>query len=232
MPFASGSISVSGNGSLLCRLVIFLTMRFHDTLDDVLKNASYVRVLRVLFGFPPAAVSAREVARRAGLSHPTASAVLDGLLDTGIVTLTGSAQSTRYRLNPASVLTERLEPLFSWEGTVQDELITFVRSHLERMPGVTDAFIFGSVANATETARSDLDLAVLCDAAHEQRIEEDIFDLVASVRRRFGTHVNPIVRVGPLERLCHGRFAGHRLWRRIRDEGVRVFEHEANVRHA
>lgn len=207
-------------------------MRFHDTLDDVLKSPSYVRVLRVLFRFPPTAVSAREVARRAGVSHPTASAVLDGLLDTGLVTVTGSAHSSRYRLNPESALAERLAPLFTWEATVADELVTFLRSHLERMPGVTDAFIFGSVARSAETVRSDLDVAVLCDAAHERRIEEDIFDVVASVRRRFGTHVNPIVRVGPLTRVCHGRFEGHRLWRRIRDEGMRVIEPERRQMHA
>lgn len=207
-------------------------MRYRHTLDDVLRNSSHVRVLRALFSFPPTPVGAREVARRAGISHPTASAVLDDLLDTGLVALSGPGRASGFVLNEGSALAEQLRPLFRWEASALDELTAFLRSHLEAMPGVTDAFIFGSVARAAETSHSDLDLAVICDAAHERRIEEDIFDVAAAVRRRFGSHVNPIVRAGPLDRLCHGRSQGHRLWRKIRDEGVPVVGSDRVLKHA
>lgn len=213
-------------------MVRYLAMRYRHPLDDVFKNSSHVRVLRVLFSFPPAPVGAREVARRAGISHPTASAVLDALVDTGLVTLSGSGRDTRFVLNEGSALAEQLRPLFGWEATALDQLIEFLQPRLQAMPGVTDAFIFGSVARAAETSRSDLDLAVVCDAASERRVEEDIFDVAAAVRRRFGSHVNPIVRAGPLERLCRGRSPGHRLWRKIREEGVPVFGGDRVRMHA
>jgi len=57
-------------------------MRLDRPLDDLFERGSHVRVLRALHELPDGfRTSARELARRASVSHPTASRVLAALLD-------------------------------------------------------------------------------------------------------------------------------------------------------
>ncbi|MGH2674514.1 MAG: MarR family transcriptional regulator, partial [Actinomycetota bacterium] len=61
-------------------------IRFAEPLDDALRSRGHVRVLRALARTPQEAnVSARAIARRAGMSHPRVATVLADLARQGIV---------------------------------------------------------------------------------------------------------------------------------------------------
>ena len=61
-------------------------MQLETPLDQVLQTGTHVRVLRALVALPPGlAASARDIARRAGVAHTTASRALQSLAAQGIV---------------------------------------------------------------------------------------------------------------------------------------------------
>jgi len=81
-------------------------MRLVNALDDVFAGRSEVRVLRALDELPDGlAVSARELARRSGLAHPTVSSVLAGLTDQGLVQARRALRGGAFELNRRHALT-------------------------------------------------------------------------------------------------------------------------------
>ena len=88
-------------------------MRLRSPLNDLFRSRSHVRVLRALDEMPTGLpASTREIARRAGVSHPTAAAVLSSLAEQGIVTLQRLARADLFELNQSHVLVEQLHALY------------------------------------------------------------------------------------------------------------------------
>src|ERR671918_566606 len=140
-------------------------MRLDGPLDDLFKTRTHVRVLRALdqlpFGFP---VSAREVARWGGVSHPTASTVLASLRDQGVVEVRRAPRADAFELNRDHAAAERLRALFEWERKVREELVSFLRDEVKRIPdSISAAILFGSAVGAEMTRASDIDIAVFCE---------------------------------------------------------------------
>lgn len=199
-------------------------MRLHRPLDDIFANGGQVRALRALFAMPPGwEASAREIARRAGVAHPTALRALGSLADQGILTLTKTPSADRYQVNEAHIATERLRMLFAWEGALMGDLVSFLGDRLGQVePPVTAAFIFGSTARAGEGLRSDLDLGVVCARRDVEKMEDGLESVVEQVGRRFGLWLHVIVGGGSLDALTRSGTRGYRLWRSIRREGIPV----------
>src|SRR2546428_6465928 len=102
-------------------------MRLAYPLDDAFAGRSHVRVLRALDGLPDGLpVSARELARRSRLSHPTASKVLASLASQGIVLARRAPRTDAFELNREHVLVEKLRPIFEWERLLLRELAVFI----------------------------------------------------------------------------------------------------------
>ena len=163
-------------------------MRLREPLDDTFATGSHVRVLRALDALPRiAAVSGREVARRAGVSQPTAREVLISLERQGLVRVERSLRRDAYRLNEDHTLAPTIRELFAKERQVGAELERSVAGALHRLRNVTAAYLFGSVARGDMRPDSDIDVAV------ESRDEppDDIPEL-EKVFRRFGNRVNVI----------------------------------------
>ena len=69
-------------------------------LDDVLGTRSNVRVLRTLHRLLPGiAISGRDVGRRSGVSHPSATASLRTLTDLGLVRVRRARRVDYYEMN-------------------------------------------------------------------------------------------------------------------------------------
>jgi predicted nucleotidyltransferase len=190
-------------------------MRFDVPLDDAFLNRSQVRVLRALYRLPEGlAASGREVARRAGVSHPTALKALDLLADVGLAVVgRGSVQDT-YRLNRDHVLAAPLADLFEIESAVGRELAVFVR---DRIPALTDkvrsATLFGSVLWGESSTTSDVDLAVACSAADVEEVEAAMAELSEEVHRRFGNQVSALIGL-------HENQSDTGIWKRVEEEGL------------
>jgi len=209
-------------------------MRLDHPLDDVFRTRSHVRILRSLDelpdGFP---VSAREIARRAGLSHPTASNVLASLTAQGLVLARRAPRADAFELNREHILAERIAELFRLERRLGDELVSFLRSQIgQQAVPASEAFLFGSVARTETAPTSDIDVAVLCSADATDAVTDAMDRVAEAVRRRFGNPLSVIMATESLDELQDHRRPGHRLWRRILREGIRLlpFREEGSIR--
>ncbi len=181
-----------------------------------------MRVLRALHAMPEGVpASAREVGRRAGVSHPTASNVLSSLVQQGVVSARRSPRADAYVLNDAHVLTSHLRLLFGWEDDLIRDLVGFLRQRIgEASPAVARVFLFGSAVKGTMTESSDIDVAVLCPEEKEEEVEDAMRDVADAVRLRYGNDVRVIVgSEGDVRSRQPGR---RRLWERIVRDGLVV----------
>jgi DNA-binding transcriptional ArsR family regulator len=201
-------------------------VRLDTPLDDLLASRSHVRLLRALHRlFPGLELSARDLARRAGVSHPTASAVLRALVDQGLVRVRKARRGDYFELNRDHVLFQDLQRLFEREEGLLPLLAAFLGQRLgsSRLP-IVDAFLFGSAVWGEVTPTSDLDLALVCAPEVVPQVEDEAFGPLAdSVRRQFGGRLSPLVGSPSLEALRDLHRDGHQLWERIASEGLRVF---------
>lgn len=185
------------------------------TFDDVFRNRSHVRVLRALYRLPEGlAASGREIARRAGVSHPTAFEALDLFVDVGLAVVGRGPVQDAYVLNRDHILAASVAACFEIESEAGHELARFVR---DRIPALTDkvrsATLFGSVVWGGSSTTSDVDLAVSCAAADVEEVESAMAELSDEVQRRFGNRLSTLIDV-------HEDQSDTGIWKRVREEGL------------
>lgn len=199
-------------------------MQLDSPLDRLLESGGHVRVLRALTqvtrGLP---ASGREVARRAGVSHTTASRILSALEDLRVVHLQRAGRADLYTLNDEHVLVGQIRVLFAHEGGIRAELVKFLRRELpRRIGGAEGAFLFGSAARGETHQGSDIDVGLLSPERSATEIEPALAALADAVRDRFGSELN--VLIAPAGR------GGRRpkLWDRITADGVPLLGPQAH----
>jgi predicted nucleotidyltransferase/alkylated DNA nucleotide flippase Atl1 len=185
-------------------------------LDEILEDSANVRVLRAMVGLPHGfAASARDIARRAGVAHTTASRTLQGLARQRIVRWERVARADLYRFNEEHVFAQALRALFDAEAGLRGELVQYLRTNLPAAVGKAEAaFLFGSASRGTTRSMSDIDVAVIAPKRQEADLEKAFAAVADCVRERFGSSLNIIV--GPSGR---GKRRS-KLWSRIEDEGI------------
>ena len=135
-------------------------------LTTILGSAGNVRVLRALAN-DRAPQSAPHIARQAGLSPQGARLVLDALALQQLVEVHGSGRAQLHTLNPAHSFATALGALFQEERERWEHLLDQVREKLAAPSDSVEAvWLYGSVARGEDTARSDLDIALLV-SSHE-----------------------------------------------------------------
>ncbi len=192
-------------------------MQLETPLDQVLETGGHVRVIRALVALPPRfAASARDIARRAGVAHTTASRVLQSLAAQRLVRAEHVARADLYQLNDDHVLARRVRELFASEATLREQLIEYLRAELPRRIGTAEgAFLFGSASRGATRSSSDIDVAIVGPERSGAQLEPELSALSDIVRERFGSELNVIIDVG--KRNARSR---PRLWQRIEQEGV------------
>jgi len=145
-------------------------------------------VLRALVELPDGlTVSGRDIARRAGVSQPTAAEVLRALEDQGLLIVGRRPRAAYYRLNPEHVLAPLLSEIFVRERRTRADLERGIADGLAGLPDVEAAYLFGSAARGDMRPDSDIDVAI--KSPHE--VPEEIPELDA-LYRQFGNRVNVI----------------------------------------
>lgn len=206
------------------------SMRFDAPLDDLLRTRGHVQVLRTLHRLLPGiTLSGRDVARRAGISHPTATAALLSLADQGLVRAQRARQVNFFELNRQHVLAGELRRLFDREAGLRDELVAFLRDQLTSLDvPVSEAYLFGSAARGAMGPASDVDVALVCPADSVPRVEEAVFGPIAeSVTRRFGSRLSPIIASRPPALLRDSASDGHGLWEQVARDGIPILSRRA-----
>lgn len=201
-------------------------MRIDGPLDDLLRSRSHVRVLRALDELPRGlATSARELGRRAGVSHPTASSVLALLAQQGVVQMRRTPNADFFELNRSHVLVESITPLFDRERRLRKELVDFLRQQIEEhVASARAAFLFGSAARGEMTPASDIDIAIVVRPIEVEQVAAEMEQVVDAVRARFGNRLNYLVGTAPVDQLRQPRRRGHRLWVQIANEGIPIMQ--------
>src|SRR5438270_7058821 len=189
-------------------------MRLDQPLDDIFASASHVRLLRALFGLPSGiGRSGRDLARRAGVSHPRANQVLADLSEQGLVKVQRLPRTDLYRVNRHHALAEALGGLFELEAKLKFELISLLASELKaRHLPVNEARIFGSAAQGAMAPSSDVDLAVVTSRESVAAVESAAQEIAETARERFGTRLNVLGGSPSLERVGKGRQPGQGVW--------------------
>jgi predicted nucleotidyltransferase len=200
-------------------------MRLDQPFDDIFASASHVRVLRALFGLPSGmGRSGRDLARRAGVSHPRANQVLADLSEQGLVEVQRLPRTDLYRVNRLHALAEPLGELFELEPKLKLELLSLVASELKaRHLPVREARIFGSAVRGAMARTSDVDLALVTSRESVTAVEAAAQQIAETARERFGTRLNVLVGSPSLEKLSKSRHDGHGVWKAIEREGLDVF---------
>lgn len=168
-------------------------MRLHLVLEDLLGTPSRVRALRVLTRDDAGEWSGRELARAAGCSAPQTIQALRQLENLGMVTRKVVGRAHRWKLVTEHVLLEPLRSLFSFESSLPERFRDDLRRELREMP-VQRAWIYGSLARASETNESDADLYLIRgQSVSEEELQRALTPVTRRFIRRYGTILSPLI---------------------------------------
>lgn len=155
-------------------------------LADALFSPVQQRVLGLLFGQPQRRFQSAEVIRLAQSGTGAVHRFLTHLAEAGLITVTRSGNQKHYQANRECPVFHELHRLIvktvGVVGPLRRALAPVARK-------IRAAFIYGSVAKRTETARSDIDLMVITDTL----TYPDVFEAVQSAERVLARSVNPNV---------------------------------------
>lgn len=144
------------------------------------------QVLGLLFGDPQRSYFANEIVRLAGSGIGAVHRELAALEAAGLVSATRVGNQKHYRANRASPIFEELRGIvlktFGVAGVLREALARLA-------PGITAAFVYGSLAKGTDTAASDIDLMVIA----ENLSYSDLLEAVNQAEGRLARKVNPTV---------------------------------------
>jgi len=190
-------------------------MRLDTPLDDLFLNRSHVRVLRALHRLPGGfSASGRELARRAGITHPTALKALALMVNIGVVKVNRDLVGDKYSLNHDHLFAANVATLFDSEAATETDVASFLREGLRALgPKVKTATLFGSAVWGESTPDSDIDISVSCSPGHLEEVENALGELSEAVQRRYGNQLSPLVDSGTRQRKTG-------IWKRIDSEGI------------
>ena len=132
-------------------------MDFDRPLDRFLGSPAQLAVLRAICALPTGyAATGREIARRAGVSHPQEIGVLSDLTGEGFVQRQRVGRADTYRLNASHVLADLICDLFKKEKRVRKDLISFLRAQVASHAGsARAASLFGGAAEGPMRASEE-----------------------------------------------------------------------------
>jgi hypothetical protein len=139
-------------------IIGLIVLVFGMSLVTALFTDSQSRLFPWLFGQPERAYHLNELRRLTGLGSASLQREINRLADAGLVDSQALGNMRRFQANPQSpVFAELVALTRKTLGTVpvlQDALLTLC-------PQLQAAWVFGSVAKQTDTARSDIDVMLV-----------------------------------------------------------------------
>ena len=140
-------------------------------------------VLRLLFASAERELHVRDLARQSGLSVKTVQNELAMLLKAQLLLSRRDGNRRYYRANPAHPLFPDLRQLVLKTAGLRDVLT----AALQDLPGIAVALVFGSLANGTAGAASDIDLLVIGDTGLRA-----LAPRLRPVAEQLGREINPV----------------------------------------
>ena len=123
-------------------------------------------------------VTRRQLAAAAGVAPGNASAVIEELIQSGLVSETVAGRSSMVVLNRSHLAAG---PVLALAG-LRGELIRRLRERLATWPDLDGSWLFGSVARGDADSDSDVDLLIVVDDLQSPDLHERLSRLQADVR--------------------------------------------------
>ncbi len=153
-------------------------------LADALFTATQQRVLGCLFGDPGRTWSISELIQTTGAGSGAVQREVARLAGSGLLLMEPLGNQKRYRANPGAPIHDELAAIvrktFGLAGPLHEALEPLA-NRLEM------AFIYGSVAKGSDTARSDIDLMLVTDDLTYPEVMAALHPLM----ERLGREINP-----------------------------------------
>ena len=130
-------------------------------------------------------ITRRQLAAAAGVAPGNASAVIKGLIQSGLVSETVAGRSSMVVLNRNHLVAG---PVLALAG-LRGELIRRLRERLSAWPDLHGAWLFGSVARGDADSDSDIDLLIVVDDLQSADLHERLSRLHADVHSWTGNDV-------------------------------------------
>jgi predicted nucleotidyltransferase len=151
---------------------------------DALFGRVQQRVLGILFGQPDRTFLSKEVIRLASSGTGAVHRELKRLVGSGLVTVRSEGWEKHYQANRESAVFDELRTLvLKTVGLVEP----IREALLPLADGIQSAFVYGSVARGTDTARSDIDLMVVSEALSYA----EVFGALQEAEAAIGRPINP-----------------------------------------
>ena len=153
-------------------------------IQDALFPSVQQRVLGILFGQPGRRFQGAELIRMINSGTGVVHRQLTRLAASGLVNVTRIGNQKLYQANPESPVFEELCGLIQKTVGLCDPL----QHSLEPLKGQIDvAFVYGSIARGTDTARSDIDLMLI----GERLDYVSVYEAIQNAETILGRKINP-----------------------------------------
>ena len=147
------------------------------------------RVLGLLFGQPDRRFQSAEIIRLAASGTGAVHRLLQKLAAAGLVRVTREGNQKYYQANREAPIFSELHGLVVKTVGVVEPLRAALQPLAER---IAAAFVFGSVANGSDRATSDLDLLVVADGLDYS----DLYTALQAAEEELARPVNPTLMSG------------------------------------
>ena len=157
-----------------------------QTLGNTLFNTTQQRVLALLYGQPDRSFYTKEILRLTGMGVFTIKRELDRMTETGILTLQRIGNQHHYQANPACPIYGELRGIVLKTFGMAD----VIKAGLEVIDRqITLAFVFGSIAKASDSSASDIDLLLV----GEKLSYGGIVELLQPAEQTLSRTINPTI---------------------------------------
>lgn len=153
-------------------------------ISDALFTKTQQRVLGLLFGRPEHTYYLNEIARLAAVGKGSVSRELERLCAAGLLIVSKQGNQSHYQANPNSPIFSEVKAIVQKTFGIADIIKTALKPLL---PQLTHAFIYGSIAQGTEHAGSDIDLMLVGDDISYSAVME----LLMPTEKLLGRKINP-----------------------------------------
>ena len=166
------------------RRVLAATSGATTSLADALFTTTQQRLLALLFGQPSRSFFATELIGLTGSGSGAVQRELERLTSSGLVNVSLVGRRKHYQANHQSPVFEELRGLVVKTVAVLQPVRGVLKPLADR---ISLALVYGSVANGTDTASSDIDLLIVAD----DLTLEDVYSALIPVEAELDRRIHP-----------------------------------------
>jgi predicted nucleotidyltransferase len=155
-------------------------------LADALFTTTQQRVLGALYGQPQRSFTVSELIASTSAGSGAVQRELAKLVASGLLTMQPVGNQKRYQANPAAPIHDELVGIVQKTVGLAEPLRAALRPLASK---ITAAFVFGSVAKRSDTARSDIDVMIVSSKLGYA----DALTALADVEEQLGRKINPTI---------------------------------------